>query len=981
MMVTFVSQCEKKSLNKTRRVLDAFANRIGNRTWQTVITNEGLSAVKKLLRKTASKNTAVSCHWIRSRSRSEFIWVVGNKDKFNGEGFVPVNYTNQENILKMDEITVNIKKYYANTKKQPLDQHLFAVGYVAQQLIKQFVNDDKLAKTVFVAGCLHDIGKIDPAFQNWIIDKTKKKVIDELPEGGEHISKAGKFSFEKHPRHNEISVLLYHLMNDGAYKSINKQNKDRIKHVIYWHHAKPIRKEEFKNLDTIYKKFKRNIGNSEFSAITKIFKQIVSGINSVSSSYFSEAPLLIEGFLNEADEDEVYELDQTSLPPYKRYPDSSDDIEDYVEKVKINAKNNLARTAVITADRLVSSLNREALNNYIEDSTLDILLETALLKERGLKADIKVCLEGFEKYFPDSDRNKQQHQAAQELSEVEQDESAVKVLNGPAGCGKTKIALEWANSTNAKKIIWICPRVQVCQGLINDLTASDYLPNTLIEINTGEFKTLYQSGKEKPTPEGQEFSGDIVITTIDQITNSIITHKSVTTLVDYMNAHVVFDEYHEYITMPAFNLFFAELVECKKSQKDKANALLVSATPNYHFVKEFLNIDGDNIIGIDSFNQSKYSIQFTNFNESKKDDENPLYQTQKGNTFVISNTAISAQQSFIKNQQTENAILIHSKFKKQDKQDWFEKVFENFKRNGSHQYDVLRAGPIVQASLNITCNQMITEFTHAENWLQRLGRLDRFGENATDNIYITAIPESIAETGKQKGGCAKFLDKLHSFKSAKAWRNFIINKNITDKPVTLSEIYQIYQEFYEDETCRDAVEQDFIDALKKSVGVISSKLIDPISFPNKKKKKDTNVKIAKSSLRGDSRFVQMAKCNINASGKLDFVNEYAYQEVAMDGSLTAPVEQICGYGDSKQDLLAFMVKKHHNIKEEATKSYKDSFTLNEARSSDNPIYLSYTPDDLEKVNELPHSHAIYYAIGVKQPIGAISINKLNPKDI
>jgi len=36
MMVTFVSQCEKKSLAKTRRVLDAFANRIGSNTWQTV---------------------------------------------------------------------------------------------------------------------------------------------------------------------------------------------------------------------------------------------------------------------------------------------------------------------------------------------------------------------------------------------------------------------------------------------------------------------------------------------------------------------------------------------------------------------------------------------------------------------------------------------------------------------------------------------------------------------------------------------------------------------------------------------------------------------------------------------------------------------------------------------------------------------------------------------------------------------------------
>ena len=75
MMVVFVSQCEKKALNRTRRVLDTFANRIGDNAWQTVITQEDLLAVKKLLRKTASKNTSVSCHWIRSRSRTELAWV------------------------------------------------------------------------------------------------------------------------------------------------------------------------------------------------------------------------------------------------------------------------------------------------------------------------------------------------------------------------------------------------------------------------------------------------------------------------------------------------------------------------------------------------------------------------------------------------------------------------------------------------------------------------------------------------------------------------------------------------------------------------------------------------------------------------------------------------------------------------------------------------------------------------------------------
>jgi len=101
MMVTFVSECEKKALARTRRVLDAFANRIGSNTWQTVITDDGLQAVKQLLRQTASKNTAVSCHWIRSRSRSDLLWVVGNRRKFNAEGIVPVNYTTNEDILNL----------------------------------------------------------------------------------------------------------------------------------------------------------------------------------------------------------------------------------------------------------------------------------------------------------------------------------------------------------------------------------------------------------------------------------------------------------------------------------------------------------------------------------------------------------------------------------------------------------------------------------------------------------------------------------------------------------------------------------------------------------------------------------------------------------------------------------------------------------------------------------------------------------------
>lgn len=98
MIVTFVSQCEKKSLKRTRRILDAFANRIGNNVWQTAITEDGLQTVKQLLRKSATKSTAVSCHRNKTRQLTELVWIVGNKRRFNEVGVVPVNRT-KRNIL------------------------------------------------------------------------------------------------------------------------------------------------------------------------------------------------------------------------------------------------------------------------------------------------------------------------------------------------------------------------------------------------------------------------------------------------------------------------------------------------------------------------------------------------------------------------------------------------------------------------------------------------------------------------------------------------------------------------------------------------------------------------------------------------------------------------------------------------------------------------------------------------------------------
>uniref|UniRef100_UPI00333F24D2 type I-F CRISPR-associated helicase Cas3f n=1 Tax=Castellaniella defragrans TaxID=75697 RepID=UPI00333F24D2 len=103
MNVLLVSQCHKRALTETRRILDQFAERRGDRTWQTSITQAGLDTLRKLLRKTARKNTAVACHWIRGRDHSELLWIVGDARQFNIEGAVPTNVTASDVLRREDE--------------------------------------------------------------------------------------------------------------------------------------------------------------------------------------------------------------------------------------------------------------------------------------------------------------------------------------------------------------------------------------------------------------------------------------------------------------------------------------------------------------------------------------------------------------------------------------------------------------------------------------------------------------------------------------------------------------------------------------------------------------------------------------------------------------------------------------------------------------------------------------------------------------
>lgn len=103
MNVLLISQCDKRALTETRRILDQFAERRGERTWQTPITQDGLDTLRRLLKKTARKNTAVACHWIRGLDHSELLWTVGDASRFNTQGTVPTNTTTRNILRQQDE--------------------------------------------------------------------------------------------------------------------------------------------------------------------------------------------------------------------------------------------------------------------------------------------------------------------------------------------------------------------------------------------------------------------------------------------------------------------------------------------------------------------------------------------------------------------------------------------------------------------------------------------------------------------------------------------------------------------------------------------------------------------------------------------------------------------------------------------------------------------------------------------------------------
>lgn len=870
---------------------------------------------------------------------------------------------------------------FANTKHQSLVEHNFAVGYLAGLLIDKLdfnseinnhVGDKRYLKNLAkLSGFFHDIGKIDPQFQRFL---QLNKVTSSEIEDGVHINVSEKddFSFNNYIRHNELSFALLMSMIDtkSLIKLINNEESFKtIAYAVFWHHAKVFRNNEYKdnfnNIDKILYVFDQHNPDFDYQdCVCDYLKQI-----EILETKYSEK----EGFKYSSLVLKKVVKNAQNIPKFKATYQINQE-----PNFAIEIKNTIIRSVLVTADRIISILSHQELKNIIDKKEIHLLVDNYYEKSSDISLlnDLASMLDLFEKNaLEDSDkieRNTKQLEVVEKLKKIKN----ICVLSGSAGCGKTKVFLQWLKeSKELNQAFIITPRNMICKNLFDQITSSDYLPNSTVEIYTGEYKLKSVSGILENIEEKEAFSSSIVITTIDQLVNIMLSHNKIDIFLRFMKSHIIFDEFHEFFNISGLVFLFKEFIMAKSFLND-TKTLLVSATPNYFFL-DFLEVDKKNIIELKTFNKKDYTFKFIAEESNIDIASSELHIKRETKDIVVFNTATQSQISslYTRDQHNEYNLNYHSKFTKADKSLLIEEIkkiwgeFADEKIVKKEFPKILRAGPIIQASLNISTNNMITEACSAENWCQRLGRVNRFAKNEIAT-FTTVYDKSIDTNEVQRGkGNHKFLNTLNMLDQTIAWNNFILSKKITSG--NLFTIYELYKEFHMSEDAREAYKKDFKKIVIESLKKFSKDYFDPLNNTIKTIKKSNSKYLKKYTLRGSNIYVLPVKMNLPVK-KDDYENKKTWLYIP---SQNVSDEETITIENNYEVLEDFAIRQKlfdpSSKKIFQNADYKSKTSIQQifksARNKAAPLIVSY----------LNHNVGLFYIKNEDLLIGLIDISKIS----
>jgi len=425
-----------------------------------------------------------------------------------------------------------------------------------------------------------------------------------------------------------------------------------------------------------------------------------------------------------------------------------------------NAEYLSVRSCVVSADRHISHCFESDLSGMNPEKEINIILNG------GIKQGSVECPQDY-----DLERFNLQKDCIKNI------DSPTTIIRAPAGFGKTLIGILWGLS-RGRQIIWVCPRNIVAESVYENILEE------LKKFNLNCSIELYLTGNRISSNisenDGTEFNTDIIVTNIDNILSPMVNNKIGGRLFQVFGSDVILDEFHELVSDAPM---FAALITYMRARHRVANSchtLLLSATPtNMHIMW-----DCDNRITQQLPNETShykpvhlipYEIRISKSAE-----------LCRGGTLTIHNSIRNAQETY------ENGnydLLLHSKYTREDRRINEEKFKKLFKKGGTGVQDGknVSAAPVVQAAMDISFLDLIESVCSPEATLQRIGRINRWGELTGSRIVFLDIAD------KSESAAIK---TVYDSDLRKTWMEYLTASIQGRAFITLSELYDIYNSFY-----------------------------------------------------------------------------------------------------------------------------------------------------------------------------------------
>ena len=347
-------------------------------------------------------------------------------------------------------------------------------------------------------------------------------------------------------------------------------------------------------------------------------------------------------------------------------------------------------------------------------------------------------------------------------------------LHAPTGYGKTVMGLQWIIGNQGKKCYWVLPDNNLAEEIFSNIC------KTLKLCNYTDLKVSLLLASTYD-PRGSEDDGDIIVTNIDNYTNSIFKNSAKTYSADRMLANVIFDEYHKYFVPNPLMVTF-EMAYRSRMEFSNVKTLLMSATP---VENRFFAENGDCFIypstGVLESKMLDNKVEISFIDDFI--DAESLNIPDKGGLVV--STSVKRCQEF------DLPIYFHSRFFDEDKS----KIVDRIKSSN----DSISASPIITEGYDFEREKLWMIDLTPEGTIQAIGRINRF--NIDRVSYICAIKsKKLLDTGIYKN----FKEKTSPYWDyVSNWYSFL--KDNKDKIRTKRDLYKLREEYCGTEIARLAV--------------------------------------------------------------------------------------------------------------------------------------------------------------------------------